>query len=81
MLAGITLGIIFMVGVVSVGVGMAAAYEGDVMTEDAAAGAAAGSLIFGWIGVALLGVWLLIDFFRIIMGKFPDKQGRSIKTR
>jgi TM2 domain-containing membrane protein YozV len=37
-----------------------------------------GSEILPVIPLILLFLWLLIDFMRIIMGKFTDKEGRSI---
>ena len=32
----------------------------------------------GIIAGAIGGVWLIVDFMRIIMGKFTDKEGRTI---
>ena len=57
-------------GVILIVVGFAAAM----------AGASAGIFVVAWIDLATLGLWLLIDFIRIVMGKFKDKAGRPITS-
>ena len=63
-----------MVGVLAVllATTMVAALADDI---DSAVGIGAAA----WIMLAALGVWVFVDFIRIIIGRFPDRDGLVIK--
>ena len=39
-----------------------------------------GSVVVGWLALATNGVWLIVDFFRIITGNFRDVAGNVIRS-
>lgn len=71
--------IALMITLIAGAAAIVAEVETGVADANAEAGFGAGAVIT-WLVWGALGLWVLIDFIRIVAGKFPDKQGRALRT-